>query len=302
MELYANLHSHSTHSDGVYTPTELVKVAKDEGYKALALSDHDIGTGYPEFKDACEKEGLQYIFAVEFTVSEPDDYHIVGFDFDPEYPEMKEYFDYKEKRSKYVNKCCFEEAVEKGNIKGLTWEEVLEDNKSIATVCNNHIYRTMLKKGLAKQEDYMEWFITNFEEQRGKYAKTFVSDYKRKNLKEMVSLIKAAGGIAVLAHPADRHMDNIDEIIASGVEGIEVWHPDLNEEQRQRAYKIGIEKNLYISGGCDHSGLCGGLYSSFKDEEALKKAPHYIEPLSAGTTEHFFREIKERKLDRKDYK
>lgn len=58
MKLYANLHSHSTHSDGVYSPTELVKVAKAEGYKAIALSDHDIGTGYPEFKAACEKEGI----------------------------------------------------------------------------------------------------------------------------------------------------------------------------------------------------------------------------------------------------
>lgn len=294
MELYANLHSHSTHSDGVYSPTELVKVAKDEGYKAIALSDHDIGTGYPEFKAACEKEGLEYIFAVEFSVFEPDNYHIVGFDFDPDHPEIKEYFANMERRSKHINKCCFEEAVANGNIKGITWEEILEDNKEIATVCNNHIFRTMLKRGLIKQNEYMDWFNTNFRYQRPKYDVGF----EFKNLKDLVKMINAAGGFAVLAHPNDRHMDHIDEIIASGVEGIEVWHPDLNGEQRKRAYQIGIDKNLYISGGSDHSGLCSGLYSGFKDEEALKKSSKFIEPLSSGTTEHFFREIKERKLNR----
>ena len=50
MKIYANLHTHSTHSDGVYTPAELVKIAKDEGYGAIAITDHDTATAYPELK------------------------------------------------------------------------------------------------------------------------------------------------------------------------------------------------------------------------------------------------------------
>ena len=80
---YANLHLHSTHSDGVYSPTELVKIAKEEGYKALAITDHDVASAYDELKSACEREGMECIFGVEFTVSEPFPFHIVGFDFDP---------------------------------------------------------------------------------------------------------------------------------------------------------------------------------------------------------------------------
>ena len=61
---YANMHLHSTHSDGVYSPTELVKIAKDEGYHALALTDHDTGSGYNELRDACEKEGMEVGYRV----------------------------------------------------------------------------------------------------------------------------------------------------------------------------------------------------------------------------------------------
>ena len=64
MKFYANLHSHSTHSDGKYTPAELVRVAAEEGYKAIAVTDHDTATGYPELKAECEKMGLQSIFGV----------------------------------------------------------------------------------------------------------------------------------------------------------------------------------------------------------------------------------------------
>ena len=67
MKKYANLHSHSTHSDGVYTPEELVRIAKDEGYSALAITDHDVATAYPELKATCDKVGMEAIFGCEFT-------------------------------------------------------------------------------------------------------------------------------------------------------------------------------------------------------------------------------------------
>lgn len=113
----------------------------------------------------------------------------------------------------------------------------------------------------------------------------------------MVKLIKEAGGLPILAHPHNQ-LDDVDYFLNVGIEGIEVWHPDLTEEEKQRAYKIALEKNIFISGGCDHSGLCGGLYSSYETEEELKKSHHYIEPLSVGTTEEYFKEIKERKIMR----
>ncbi len=295
MILYANLHMHTTHSDGVYTPTEIVKVAKKEGYKAVAISDHDSATGYPELAKACEAEGLDCIFAVEFSVwyKENCACHIVAFDFDAEYPPMKEYLAKMGERQTDNTKKCFDESVAEGDIAGVTWEEILEANKGVIWLCNNHVFNVMKAKGLVRQENYMEWFRKNFNSRGWKYPPI----HQFNKIKDMVRLIKDAGGIAVLAHPHNL-LDQIDYFIDCGIEGIEVWHPDLTEEEKERAYKIALEKNLYISGGSDHSGLCGGLYDSFPNEEELKKSCHYIEPLSVGTTKEYFMEIKERRINR----
>ena len=148
MKPYANLHTHSTHSDGQYTPAELVVIAKEEGYRALAITDHDTATAYPELASACREAEMECLFGVEFSVSKPVSCHIVGFDFDPEYPEMKKYLADMGARQTGNTKCCFEEGVANGNIQGITWEEVLEYNRGIVWLCNNHVFRAMKAKGL----------------------------------------------------------------------------------------------------------------------------------------------------------
>ena len=293
MKMYANLHNHTTHSDGPYTPLELVKVAKEEGYKALAVTDHDTATAYPELVDACKKEGMDCIFGVEFTVLVPTDYHVTAFGFDPEYPEMKKYLSDMGKRQTDNTKCCFDEAVAKGNIEGITWEEVLKDNENIKWLCNNHVFATMIKKGMVKQNDYMEWFEKNFRKQRAKYPPKI----SFKTLPELTDLIKRAGGISVIAHPHNR-LSDMEYLIKNGINGIEVWHPDLTEEEQKEAFDIAMKHNLFISGGSDHSGLCGGFYPSYKNMEEALSSRHYCAPLSAGTTKEFYKEIKNLKLNR----
>ncbi len=293
MELYANLHMHSTHSDGVYTPRELAEIAKDEGYSAIAITDHDTASAYPELKEACAELGLDCIFGVEFTVQKPKGYHIVGFNFDPEYPEMKKYLADMALRQTDNTQKCFDEAVGKGDIVGITWEDVLEFNKGIPWLCNDHIFRLLESKGLEQRENYYKWFVKNFQHQRGKYPPII----KPLPLGELVALIKAAGGFAVVAHPHDQ-LDDIDMLISEGVEGLEIWHSMLTPEERERGLKLAKEKGLFVSGGSDHEGLLGGHYSSFPDEESLKKSVFYIEPHSMGTTREFYEEIKAHKLNR----
>ena len=114
MEMYANLHTHSTHSDGVYSPEEMVRVAKEEGFSAIAISDHDAATAFPALKAACEKEGMRTIFAVEFSVGQPYPCHLVAFDFDPEYPEMKEYLRKLSVNETEQTKYCFDKGKNEG--------------------------------------------------------------------------------------------------------------------------------------------------------------------------------------------
>lgn len=294
MDFYANLHLHSTHSDGPYTPRELVQIAKEEGYSAIAITDHDTATAYPELKEACAEYGMECIFGAEFTSPAPVCCHITAFNFDPEYPPMKKYLADMAFRQTDNTKKCFDEAVENGSITGITWDEVLEFNKGIAWLCNNHVFNLLTAKGIEKTENYMNWFNKNFREQRGKYPPVlnFLPTDK------LIGLIKDAGGIAILAHPVADGLDYLDELIGYGLDGVEVWHADMSEEERTRAYELAIEKGLFISGGSDHSGLLGGYYSSYPDEETLKKSNIYIPPHSVGTTKEFFDEIKNSKIKR----
>ena len=165
MEFYANLHSHCTHSDGKYTPEEIVKIAKDEGYKAFAITDHDTATAWPHLKAACEKEGLDYLYGVEFTANSPllssGYFHMVAFNFDPEYPEMKDYLEKLSVNETFQTKHCFDRGVAEGKLLGITWEEVLEFNGDITWLCNEHLFRAMKAKGLVTDKDY-GWFFGSF--------------------------------------------------------------------------------------------------------------------------------------------
>lgn len=293
MKFYANLHSHSNFSDGPYAPKKIVQLAKEEGYKAIAVTDHDVARGFAEVKQACEELDMECIFGVEFSVDTPGNYHIMAFDFDPEYPPMKQYLEDLAFRETDFTKKCFDEGVASGDITGITWEEVLEYNKGKNWFLDMQVYAAMVMKGVATREGYVEWAVKNFVKKRKKYPPTI----QFKPLGELISLIKEAGGIALVAHPHNQ-LDEIDDLIALGIEGLEIWHPDLTEEEKERAYKIAMEKNLYVAGGSDHSGLCGGSYVNCPKDMDIRDFETYLEPCSVGTTELHFRELKDRKLYR----
>ncbi len=291
MKQFANLHLHSTHSDGVYTPEELVQVAKNEGYCALALTDHDTTSGNALVRAECEKNGLDYIFGCEFSSPWREkriNFHIVGFDFDPEYPEMKEYLAQRSFCEAEQTRILFERGLAEGLLHGITWDEVLAYNEGVTWLCNNHVFNTMKAKGLATDLDYMNFFHTVYGKRRGEVK----PPYEFKPIDKMLRLIRDAGGFAVVAHP-HKQLHAVPELIEMGLSGLEVWHHLLTPEERLEALKIAKEHRLFISGGSDHEGLCGGYYSSFENPEESK---FYALECSLGTQEIFFREIKTRTL------
>ena len=302
MTFYANLHTHSTHSDGKYTPEELALVAKAEGYKALAITDHDTATAFPHLKAACEQRGIDCIFGVEFTCSAPminGYFHMVAFDFDPDYPEMKEYLRTLSASESEQTKYCFEKGKREGGLvepswegglSNITWDEVLEFNKDITWLCNEHVFRAMKAKGIVTDLDYPSFFSAYYGPRRSEYK----SPYKFLTADKLIDLVHRAGGIILVAHPVNQ-LHQIDALLELGLDGLEAYHPDLPADQQLAAYKLGLEKGIFISGGSDHSGFCGGLYASFKNP---KECSHYIDPLSCGTYELHFKEIKERRIDK----
>ncbi len=299
MKLYANLHTHSTHSDGVFTPTEMVKIAKDEGYGAIALADHDTVTGYSELKAVAEAEGLETIFGCEFTAycAEINFHcHITAYGFDPEYPEMKEYLRRCGVSITEQTRILFERGISDGLIpNGISWQDVLDYNKGIGWLCNDHVFRTMKHLGLATDLEYPAFFANVY----GKRRREVKLIYDFLPIEELIPLIKAAGGIAFIAHPHNRIPD-IPTLIKYGISGLEVWHSNLTPEERVEGLKLARDYKLFISGGSDHEGLCGGQYAFYEDPTTCE---FYLPECSTGTTKEFFEEIKSRTLmpDRDEY-
>lgn len=302
MEFFANLHTHSTHSDGKYTPEEMVKIAKEEGYKALAITDHDTATAYPYLKAACDEAGLETIFGVEFTANSPligGYFHMVAFGFDPEYPEMKDYLEKLSFNETAQTKHCFDKGQREGGIiepswegglSGITWEEILEYNKGISWLCNEHVFRAMKAKGIVTDLDYMPFFNAYF----GPRRYEFQVPYEFLNVDELIGLVHRAGGIILVAHP-ENQLQFMDTLLEMGLDGLEVYHPDVPKAQQEEALRIALEKDLFIAGGSDHSGLCGGMYATYENP---KESEFYIDPLSCGTYELHFRELLNKKVDK----
>ena len=290
LKLYASLHMHSTHSDGVYTPKELVEIGKKEGYKALSLTDHDTITGNAEVMEECKKAGLDAIFGIEFSTESAEwgyGFHITAFHFDPEYPEMKEYLRKLSEKESEQTRILFERGVEIGYIKGITWDEVLEYNKGITWLCNEHVFRAMKAKGLITDLQYPEFFETCF----GKYRSQVPPTCEFMDVKNLIPLVHRAGGIAIVAH-AHGQLHRVDKLVEYGLDGIEVWHSMLRINERREALELAKKYDLYVSGGCDHEGLLGGEYARYEHPE---DTIFWLPPLSAGTTEFFYNEIRDMK-------
>lgn len=301
MKIYANLHTHSNHSDGGYSPRDLARTAKAEGYGAVAVTDHDTVTGYAELREECEKLGLETVFGAEFSSpskllpakegvrTENNSFHICGYGFDPEYPGMKQYLLELGAQKAAQTRQIYDMAVEKGLIRGIEWEEIIALNPGKTWISGSQFFIAMQAKGLLEEKD-RSWLSR--EVFRPLRAKAMPCVFRQEH--EIIQLIRDAGGIAVLAHPHEQ-LQFIEPLMEMGIEGLEACHWLLTEEEQVSALKIGLEKNLYISGGSDHHGWCSGYYERYETPE---QCPYYSPALSFGTAKEYFNEIKNKRLSR----
>ena len=285
MTLYANLHTHSTHSDGVYTPAEIAKIAYDEGYRAFALTDHDTFTGNYEIKKECDKYGMECIYGTEFSSAEG--YHLTAFHFDPTEPKIKEYLDQLSLKETDQTRQLFERGVKLGYLHDITWDDVLEYNKGITWLCNDHVFRTLKSKGMITDLEYPEFFETLF----GVHRDEVPEIYSFRPAKEIIDMVHNAGGIIFQAHPG-KQLPRTPELIKLGIDGVEVWHKLNDAPTRRAALKLARENDLYVSGGSDHSGLCGGQYERYEHPEETE---FWLPPITLGTTQYFYEEIRDMK-------
>ncbi|MFA6431404.1 MAG: PHP domain-containing protein [Candidatus Margulisiibacteriota bacterium] len=246
----ADLHIHSTYSDGTERPEELVRQAKNAGLKTISITDHDIVDGIPSALNEGKNVGLEVIPGIEFTTEASlSEIHILGYFIDIANPLLiDELNKIQEGRTKRIYKIVNKLKELKIDIEP---EEVLEIAGTKAPG-RPHVARALIKKGV----------VTSFKEAFARFldnrGPAYVPHYKLVPA-EAVRLIVKIGGIAVFAHPAVSNCDElIPALITEGLKGIEVFYGGHRPEQTEHYLKIAEKYNLFMTGGSDYHGKDAG--------------------------------------------
>jgi len=267
----ADLHIHTTASDGILTPDEVVYWSKLKGLTAIGITDHDTVNGIRPAEDASLKYGIEIVPGIELsTIFEDEEIHILGYYIDYTAPWLLSTLE-KIQNSRYERA---ERIVNKLNELGvnITLEQV-KLKAVTGTIGRPHIARAMIDKG------YINNIKEAFKEFIGKGCPAYVERYKLSS-KEAIDIIKRTGGISVLAHPGlIKNKVNIASIINLGIDGIEVYHSKHDNETVRDTLAIANSRNLLITGGSDCHGvkihnepILGNYSVDYKYVQILKDA------------------------------
>ncbi len=283
---FANLHLHSTYSDGVLTPTELVIRAKEMGYGAIALSDHYACAGCKEIETAAKEYGLECIMAMETVGSDfGHNFHIVAYDFDPTEKNMAKYIEDNRVLGYNVTKQKFESMQSGGLLQGISWKDITDAFSPESWLCNEQIFKVAVEHGLYNECDYYTKFIPDFRAAKTEYRHNGL----RPTAKEMINIIRGAGGVASIAHPHEV-TDHLEDLYKMGARAVEYDHPDIDQHDVEMALNfISRHDDVYACGGTDHTGLL----SNNPNERGTPEGINFLTPLAADvrcgvTKEEFF--------------
>ncbi|MCC8169217.1 MAG: PHP domain-containing protein [Oscillospiraceae bacterium] len=248
-----DLHIHSNASDGSCTPSEIAEEARRAGLSAAALTDHDPVAGVEEFSKKCLEIGVEPIAGVEISAKYKCEMHILGLFVDVKNSEFLDKLSKLEHARYDRNKAMLEKFAELGM--DITEADIISQ-KSGGTLENtgrSHMAAALVSKGYTRdnQEAFDKYLI------KGKPAYVPRITYSPK---ESIEIIKAAGGIAVLAHPVyitedeDELRALLTELKSYGLDGVESIYSDYTEEFSRLCLRLCDELKLLPSGGSDFHG------------------------------------------------
>lgn len=246
-----DLHSHSRVSDGTESPAELVRAAKDAGLGTIALTDHDSTAGWSEAMDAARSAGITLIPGMEFSTRQGfASVHLLAYLFDPTDPGIVA----ETARIREARMSRAEQMVERiGADYGLTWDDVLAQTKPGTTIGRPHIADALVARGLVPTRS--DAFAGILHWRAGYYQPHYAPDPLH-----AVRLVRAAGGVPVLAHPATRGVDDVvsekrlAELVEAGLFGLELDHRENQPEAKARLAELATRHGLAITGSSDYHG------------------------------------------------
>jgi 3',5'-nucleoside bisphosphate phosphatase len=242
----ADLHVHSTASDGTATPTELVTLALQSGLDVLAIADHDSVAGLAEAALAARDTGLTLVPAVELSaVSDGLDVHILAYFVDPTEPQLLEALDVLRAARYRRAETMVRALADAGYAVSLDDVLALSDGGAVG---RSHVARALVGSGAA------ESVSDAFQRLIGRGMPFYVPKDSR-SPETVIAAMTELGAIPVLAHPGVTGADPIiPDLVSAGLLGIEAYHADHTEQQREVYANLAAELGLLVTGGTDFHG------------------------------------------------
>jgi 3',5'-nucleoside bisphosphate phosphatase len=244
---YADLHTHTYHSDGTRSPKEVVEVALAAGIEILAISDHDNLAAYFEILPYATSRGVQLIPAMELSCAYKGvDVHVLAYSFDAHDERIAErlqsFRDSRQTRGHAI--------VERLRSLGLDISTKRVDELAAgAAMGRPHIARALVEAG----------HVASVSEAFDKYLGTGKPgnvEKQRFSIEEAVTMIRAAGGVTSVAHPTlyPDHENLVPTLLDLGIDAIEVRHPDVSDDARKRYSNLARFRGKFTTGGSDDHG------------------------------------------------
>ncbi len=247
-----DFHTHTTASDGIYTPSQLIDIALEEDLFALAITDHDTIDGLREGVEYSAGKDIILIRGIEFSINYPDgSFHLLGLNIDHENRELSA----ECKRLTAIREGRAERIVRELDRAGypISFQEV-ESISPAGAIGRPHIARVLIKNGYAADMD--EVFANFMIKGKPGYVPK-----ERIELEKAVSLIKNAGGIPVIAHPVTLKFSTPGEFhkilkgfIEKGVMGVEAYSSLHTPEEIGMFLDFAERYKLAVTGGSDFHG------------------------------------------------
>jgi predicted metal-dependent phosphoesterase TrpH len=252
-----DLHTHTNASDGTDSPSELIDKAINRGINILALTDHDTTRGWSEASSALlnhsSQSSMKLVLGAEISCQDENgiSIHMLGLLFDPDYQPLFEVLE----RTRENRHSRMERIIARLNEAGIdiTLDEVNAQRKGDATLGRPHLADALVARGhVASRDEAFAALLHN-------KSKFYINHYSPSPV-ETIKLIKAAGGVAVIAHPLASQrgrtisMDLFESLISAGLDGIEVDHRDHSESEKSELLRFAIENELIVTGSSDYHG------------------------------------------------
>ncbi len=266
-----DLHTHSTASDGLYAPSELLHKAKEAGLNVLALTDHDTTNGIAEARAAAAELDIELIPGIEMNTDiSGHEVHVLGYFPEYERPAFQQVLQVlREAREQRGQRM-----VEKLNQQGIniSWKRVREIAQG--TVGRPHIAEALQEAG------YVQSVAEAFNKYIGSQCPAYVPRYKL-SPEDAIHFIASANGLPVMAHPftepgIDVVRERLTGMCQAGLVGIEAYYGNYTEEQVQTLIVLAEQYGLVATGGSDYHGPnihptpLGARYVPYEAVERLK--------------------------------